>query len=279
MVPHGPARTRQENCRISDAVHDCRVDRDRIGADLRLLRIRHGWRQRDLAVSARCSQAEISRVERGILDGVPIGRLDVIARALGGRLRATVLWHGERLDRLRDEGHAALVERVVGSLVAAGWVAVPETSFAVYGERGSIDILAFHPTAGALLVVEAKTAFGDVQDTIATIDRKERLAPQIARDRGWRPTAVSVLLALVESSTNRPVVARHAAIFAAAFPLRGRSVTGVLSRPSPQPFRALQFLSPIHDVTRRRVQRVNRARNRPSPRVLSHETTARSRPA
>ena len=45
---------------------------------------------------------------------------------------------------------------MVRLLVAAGWEVVPEATFNEFGERGSIDILAFHPKHGALLVVEVK---------------------------------------------------------------------------------------------------------------------------
>ncbi len=61
----------------------------------------------------------------------------------------------------------------------------PEVSFAVYGERGVIDILAWHPGERALLVIELKTEIVDIQDLIGTVDRKRRLARVVARDRGW----------------------------------------------------------------------------------------------
>ncbi|HEU4571923.1 MAG TPA: helix-turn-helix transcriptional regulator, partial [Candidatus Limnocylindrales bacterium] len=151
------------------------MDGQRLGSDLRLLRVRRRWRQEDLAARAGCSQAQISRVERGLISSVPIGKLDAIAAALGARFVGTVLWQGERLDRLRDERHAALVDAIVRLLQADGWLVAPEVSFAVFGERGSIDVLAFHPGTRILLVIEVKTAFGDVQATLGTLDRKERL--------------------------------------------------------------------------------------------------------
>ncbi len=53
----------------------------------------------------------------------------------------------------------------------AEWLAQPEVSFAIYGERGVIDILAFHPRSRALLVIELKTGIVDVQALIGTVDR------------------------------------------------------------------------------------------------------------
>jgi transcriptional regulator with XRE-family HTH domain len=234
------------------------MSRDRIGADVRLLRVRKRWRQSDLATRAGCSQSEISRIERGLVASVPLGRLALVAEALGARLATTVLWQGERLDRLRDERHARLVETVARRLHAHGWNVRPEVSFSVFGERGSIDLLAFHRATRMLLVVEVKTAFGDVQETLATLDRKERLAARIARDNGWRPSNVSTLLAVAEGSTNRRVVDQHRATFGAAFPIRGRAAGRHVAEPGESRFRALAFMSGSHGRTVRSTSRVRR---------------------
>ena len=96
-----------------------------------------------------------------------------------------VYWQGEALDRLRDERHAAIVERVLRLLTAEGWIARTEVSFSEYGERGSIDVFALHPKVGALLVIEVKSAVPDLQATLSNLDRKTRLAPGLARALGW----------------------------------------------------------------------------------------------
>lgn len=51
--------------------------------------------------------------------------------------------------------HSAMHEafaRMIGSV--AGWELVPEVSFSIYGERGVIDVLLWHPVARVLVVVE-----------------------------------------------------------------------------------------------------------------------------
>jgi hypothetical protein len=53
-----------------------------------------------------------------------------------------------------------------------------------------IDILAWHPTRGVLLVIELKTEVVDVNEMLGTLDRMRRLAQGIARSRGWQPRAV-----------------------------------------------------------------------------------------
>ena len=86
---------------------------------------------------------------------------------------------------------------------------IPEATFNVYGERGSIDILAFHPATGALLVIEVKSAVPDVQATLAGIDRKARLATKIAAERGWRVRSVSRWLMVPDTTTTRRRVEQH----------------------------------------------------------------------
>ena len=67
------------------------------------------------------------------------------------------------------------------------WAAEPEVSFSIYGERGIVDILAWHPTRRSLLVIELKTEFVDINELMGSVDRKRRLARTIGRDRGWDP--------------------------------------------------------------------------------------------
>ena len=42
----------------------------------------------------------------------------------------------------------------------------PEVSFSIYGERGVIDILAWHPGRRALLIIELKTDIVDVNELV-----------------------------------------------------------------------------------------------------------------
>jgi hypothetical protein len=112
-----------------------------------------------------------------------------------------------------------------------GLVHRAEVSFSVRGERGSIDVLAFHPTAATLLVVEVKSVVPDLQATFVTVDRKTRLASEIARERKWRPAHVGRLLVLREDWTARRRVAAHEATFAGAFPARGWAVRRWLRDP------------------------------------------------
>lgn len=238
------------------------MDTIRFGLGVRALRRRRGWRQEDVAAAARMSKGSVARVERGGADRVTVATLDRIAAALDARLDCRLLWQGEALDRLLDADHASIVELVVKVLVADGWTCATEVTFNVYGERGSIDILAFHPDARIVLVIEVKSVVPDVGGSLMTLDRKCRHALTIARERGWPATSVARLLVIREDRTARRRVDAHEATFRVAFPTRGPAVKRWLAAPVPQPnFSGLWFLSPAHQAIPR--QRVRRPRRSP----------------
>ena len=176
-----------------------------------------------------------------------------IATVLGARLSVRVYWQGEALDRLRDGRHAALVERSLRLLAEDGWLTKAEVTFSEFGERGSIDILAFHPATSALLVVEVKSVVPDLQAMLSSLDRKWRLGRAIARVTGWQATTVSRLLILPDHRTARRRVATHVATFDAALPLRTMAVRRWVRNPG-RPIAGILFLPDVaHDDHRQRV--------------------------
>jgi len=71
----------------------------------------------------------------------------------------------------------------------------------------------------------------DVQATLVTLDRKTRLASEIARQRGWRPARVGRLLVIRDDRTARRRIAAHETTFAGAFPIRPSP--SAVRRPTP----------------------------------------------
>jgi transcriptional regulator with XRE-family HTH domain len=208
------------------------MDMLRFGRQFRALRIRLERRQQDVADAARLSRSLVASVDRGQLSGVTIGAIVRAAAALGADVDLRLRWRGEALDRLLDEDHAAIVETVVRRLVTAGWQVALEVSFSIWGERGSIDVLGWHPATGALLVVEVKSVVPDSQATNHGLDRKARIAPQLARERGWRVRHVSRLLVVGDGPTSRRRVARLSATYDVSLPARGSIVRRWLRDPS-----------------------------------------------
>ena len=238
-----------------------------IGRSVRAIRIRLGWRQEDLAQRAGVSRSFVSKLERGLARSSDAGRIDAVCVALDADLDVRVRWRGEAMDRLLDEGHARIVDALVVVLRARGWEVALEVTFNDFGDRGSIDVFAWHPVERALLVVEVKSVVPDAQGTLAPLDRKARIAPKLARARGWDPATVSRLLVIGDNSTNRDRVRRFEDLFAAALPVRGRAVRRWLSGPLGS-IAGLWFLrDATPGSTTRRIagrSRVNRPRKRPN---------------
>lgn len=230
---------------------------------MRALRRRRGWRQLDVARTAGVSQAMIARIERGTSDRVSVRRLEQVAGSLGARVIVRLDFNGEAIDRLLDADHAGLVEAIIRRLGGVGWECLTEVTFSIDGERGSVDVLARHPETGAVLIVEAKTVVPDLQAMLATLDRKVRLGPRIARQAGWKCSFVGRLLVFADARTTRRRVAQHTVTFDAALPDRGAVVRQKLRAPDPrEPLRGFVFLPGSHQATGRHRIQARPSRNR-----------------
>ena len=234
-----------------------------IGRVIRALRHRKGWRQSDLSMAAAVSRSLIAEFEAGRLDGHSLGALRATISAAGGYLRMTVdVPHGD-LGRLLDADHARLQEHWKRWLETHGWEVDVEVTFNHYGERGSVDLLAFHRASGVVLVIEIKSVLVDVQGTLSTLDRKVRIARHLARDRGWGFGSCIPALLIVEGSTARRRVTEHAALFG-RLNLRGRSASSWLADPTRAPAPDGVFLlTKLSPAARGDARRAGRQRVRP----------------
>lgn len=241
-----------DESRISAARFNAMVSDVRIGIIVRSVRRRLGLRQIDVARRARVSAAAISRVERGRVDSISLARLRRIAEALEIRLDLVATWRGGELDRLVNARHAAMHEVALALFEAlTGWETAPEVSFSIYGERGVIDILAWHERTRTLLILELKTEVVDPQALVGTMDRRRRLAARIGADRGWQPEHVATWVILADTRTNRRHVARHQRLLRGAFPANGHAMRRWLRCPRGA-LAALSFLPYPRGATVRR---------------------------
>ena len=204
------------------------MERRTIARSLKALRRRKRWSQLRLGNAIGISQSEVSRRARGALESCTVSDVERWSIALGAHLLMDLRVEGER--PLTDAAHAEMQNWLAGVLRGAGWIVEPEVSFNHYGDRGRIDLLAMHLGARVLLVVEIKTRLLDAQEVIGRVDVKRRVAPIIARQRGWSPATVLPALVLKEESTTRRRLVAHAALFA-NYSLRGRSASAWLRQP------------------------------------------------
>jgi len=251
------------------------MDDRTVGLVLRSLRRRLGWRQTDLAARAGCSQASVSVIERGHLGGVTIATLRAMFGAVDARLQLAPSWRGAELDRLVDAEHASIVDHLAGRLERAGFDTALEVTYAIRGERGSIDVLGLRPDVRAAVVCEVKSEVGAAEATGRKLDEKRRLVAAIVRDRfGWTPDVVGAVLVFPESSRLRRLLTGPAAALGRMFPVDSRRVVAWLRMPS-GPLAATWFLSDIAGRSCRRVTKARRARCRAQPQARSDQSGGR----
>lgn len=216
-----------------------------IGRLFRELRLRLGWTQQQVAERAGISRAAYCEMEHGRLGRAPLDKVRTVGAVLEVRLRLGPSWRGAAADIVMSSRHARMAEAVTQVLIAAGWEVRPEVSFNWYGERGVVDLIAWHAPTRTVLLIELKTELADVNDLLATTDRRRRLAARIVEPFGWQPQFVAQWVAIARSRTNERRVRAHRSLLRAAFPADGRAVTGFLARPG----RILAALSFLPDVS------------------------------
>ncbi len=216
------------------------MDDIRLGALLRAARLRLRWRQSDVAARAGVSDQTVSRLERGQLDGCTLATLRRVATVVEIQLDLVGRWRGGEGARLMSERHGAMAESVSRVLPLSGWELRAEVSFSIYGERGVIDLLAWHAATRTVLLIELKTEIVDVGELLATFGRKRRLLARIAREQGWDPLVLASAVLVDDRTMNRTRVAAHRATLRLELPADGRRLHAWLRSPN-GPIAALGF--------------------------------------
>ncbi len=232
-----------------------------IGQGLRVLRHRLGMRQADVSRRSGVSRAVLSDLERGRIEPHSVGALVAAGRAVGATVRIELRLPGGDMYRMLDAGHAALSAKWAEELERSGWLVESEVTFNHFGERGSIDLMAWHPESRVLLVVEIKTLIVDLQDLLAGLDRKVRIGGVVARQRGWIPSAVVPALVVAEGSTARRRIRDHQALFR-RFELRGRDALAWVSSPTTAAPRGILSFAKLSDARSGDRRRAGRQRVR-----------------
>jgi transcriptional regulator with XRE-family HTH domain len=208
------------------------VDDAKVGSVFRAVRLRRGLSQADVGAAAGVSRTVVSCIERGAFEDSVFRATRRVATVLGIGLSLDPRWRGEEVARLLDARHAVLVRSVTAKVAGSGWLAQPERTFSFWGERGSIDVLAWQAATRAMACFEIKTSIPDLQDLLATMDRKRRILREIARVEGWRPLHFGSVLVVRDETWARNAVRRFDAVFEAALPARTVAVRQWLAAPA-----------------------------------------------
>jgi len=217
----------------------------RVGRIIRAVRTHAGLTQDDVSGRAGVDRSVMTDLEQGRLEQVSLRTARRLCEPLEIELVVDARWRGGAVDRLLDRDHAAVVNHVVKAFSAAGWIVEAEVTFNEFGERGSVDIVAWHPERLVLAIIEVKTALTDLQAMLMSLSRKVRIVPGVlAEQRGWRRRHLGRLLVVVGSTSNRTVVRRHEGLFEATFPSESRAVLRWIRDPSDD-LAGLWFVSPV----------------------------------
>jgi transcriptional regulator with XRE-family HTH domain len=195
----------------------------------RSIRISLDLTQEQVASRAGVSRAHYSKVERG-RETPSLALVERIADALGLRLTLAVqppIIHGGPISR--DVVHARCSAYVERRLRGAGWRVVREVLVEAGHHRGWIDLLAFDPRSGTVLVIECKTRLDDVGAVERQIAWYERVAWDAARDQGWQVRRVVALLVVLASDEVESTVKSHRELLADAFPGRALEMLQVVA--------------------------------------------------
>jgi len=206
-----------------------------LGRAIRVLRMRRGWRQQDLAERASTSRTTIWRAERGRIGELTIDTVRSVARTLEMTIDLVPRWRGGDLLRVVSERHAVMTGVLLERLGPYdGWTWHPEVGCALPGgDRGSVDVVGWRAADCSMAIVEAKPELLDPQGHVAQLDRYRRAAPAIARSLGVTPATIGLILATERSSTNRDRRAAHRQIYDRALPDSGRAALAWLRRSGP----------------------------------------------
>ena len=220
-----------------------------------------------MARAAGVSRQTVSRIELGRLDGVPLGSLRRVFAAVDVRVIVAARGIGAELPRLADQHHCRDARGCRAAVRPArrDGILCPRSRSRCSASEARSTSSRGTRRSRSLLVIELKTELVDLQDTVSTLDRKVRLAMQIAHDRGWDPATVSTWLVIAEGGRNRRAVERHAAFLRSRFPADGHAVMRWLRQPVGR-LEGLSFLSSDRSTSAGQrlapIRRVRRPQNR-----------------
>jgi transcriptional regulator with XRE-family HTH domain len=174
------------------------------GSACRDTRLRLGLTQQQVADRAGVSRSYLAKVELGQASP-PLDLVEAIADALGLELdlRPPIFMK----ERIRgDIVHAHCSGYIDRRLTSVGWHTAREIEVRHGRSHGWIDLLAFDPRTGTLLLIEIKTRLDDVGAIERQLGWYERSAWALGRELGWEPRrVVSWLLLLCSEEVERAI--------------------------------------------------------------------------
>ncbi len=185
-----------------------------MGADLREARLARGLRQLDVAGAMKVSDVQISRIERGRLDGLAIATLARHAAAVGLRLHARLY---PNAGGLRDAAQLDLLRRL-RARIGDRWTWQLEAPLNIPGDQRAFDALLTREGDDMTIAIEAITRLRDAQ---------AQLRSAMLKQRDGRATRLVVVVRATHH--NRTAMASAADVLATTFPLATRATLAALA--------------------------------------------------
>lgn len=267
-VAFGIDRQAASKCRMSGSDFTASVETAPAFAGRMIRDLRHAlrWSQLTLATRAGVSQSWVSRVERGECADVSIAAVERLLVAMGARLILDASAPFLAMSRQRDAVHARCTSQVARRLEASGWEVATEVEVGGDRSRGWIDVLAWHPETGWLLVIEVKTELRDLGAIERSLNWYEREAWAAARRQGWRPRVVVGSLLLLATDAVDARVRDNRDALSRSFPTRARDLATIVTQGSLANASRARAIALIDPRSRRRVWlRPTRVDGRRSP--------------
>jgi transcriptional regulator with XRE-family HTH domain len=214
-------------------------------------RLRLDLTQQQVADRVGITRGYLAKVEAGSANP-PLRLIEAIADAVGLELDLMIGAPTVLKNRLqRDLVHARCSGYVDRRLVGAQWQTAREVEVRHGRSHGWIDLLAFEPRSGRLLVIEVKTRLDDLGAIERQLGWYERAAWSVAKDLGWQPRRSMSWLLLLSSEEVEATIRANRSTLSGAFPRRAVDMLADLDAPDLAPIGA-RGMALIDPASRRR---------------------------
>jgi hypothetical protein len=193
----------------------------------------------------------VSAIERALVPDLPIATALRVLDALEVRVDLRLFAPNAGAPPVKDRAHARCVAYVARRLERSGWVVATEVAVGDARWRGFIDVLAMHPSARVLLVIEIKVDLDDVGGVDRQLGGYERYAWEAAHGLGWRPRTMTGCLLLLATEANDRRLMEHRSYLDRRFRVRSGALTAFVAAGHRPPDRGERGLAMIDPRTRR----------------------------
>ena len=179
-----------------------------------------GLSQRQLALMVSISPGYLAAIETGSANPT-LAVVERVGDALGLELRIVGSPPVLIGERQRELVHARCSGYVDRRLRSDGWLTLREVEVVHGRSHGWIDLLAFDPRTGRLVVVEIKSRLDDMGAIERQVNWYKRMAMGIARGERWDVRLTTAWLLLLASDEVDTAIAANRDVLRYAFPARG----------------------------------------------------------